>query len=91
MKWRRARAVEWGALEKRYALTGIRGSNPLASANGNLGKFKGRFAMLRLPSFFSRKSDYPIFSILIFTIPVLPLRSWEFIFTNKCSCDSRFN
>ena len=30
--WRRARVVEWAALEMRYARKGIRGSNPLASA-----------------------------------------------------------
>ena len=31
--WRRARVVEWAALEMRYARKGIGGSNPPASAN----------------------------------------------------------
>ena len=32
-EWRRARAVEWAALEMRYTRKGIGGSNPPVSAN----------------------------------------------------------
>src|SRR3989344_6017896 len=35
---RRARVVEWAALEMRYTRKGIRGSNPLASANWNFAR-----------------------------------------------------
>ena len=33
MNWRRARVAEWATLEMSYIRKGIRGSNPLASAN----------------------------------------------------------
>ena len=32
MNWRRARVAEWATLEMSYIRKGIRGSNPLASA-----------------------------------------------------------
>ncbi len=38
--WKRARVVEWAALEMRYAGNGIGGSNPPASALKRLKRFK---------------------------------------------------
>ena len=39
--WRRARAVEWAALEMRYTGNGIGGSNPPASAKNHISKNQG--------------------------------------------------
>ena len=54
MNWRRARVAEWATLEMSYIRKGIRGSNPLASANLYTASFPPRPAKggaRRLPRF----------------------------------------